>query len=140
MNVLCAPLDLMKDFNPGRFPVIPLLFAKIEERGLEMEVLPREGGIEFRFLNEINGIPNRGYLRIFFPAENKCLLFFHKKSSVPFSHDRFSYGGVVIDERSAGRFSSKDVDEWIEFLLNGLTPGYRPESLKKSLPYTIPET
>ena len=33
----------------------------------------------------------------------------------------------------------KDVEEWIEFLLSGLQPNKRPSSLKKSIPYTIPE-
>jgi hypothetical protein len=67
------------------------------------------------------------------------VLFFHKKSSVPFSHDRFSYGGLVIDERSTDRFDQNDVIEWVQFLKNGMPPDLRPRTLKKSIPYTIPE-
>jgi hypothetical protein len=67
------------------------------------------------------------------------VLFFHKKSSVPYSHDRFSYGGIVIDERSTARFQSEDILEWIKFLFYGLQPKFRPRHLKKSIPYTVPE-
>jgi hypothetical protein len=123
----------------ANFPVLDHLFEIISRRGLEIDSRACEAGMEFRFLNEVNGVPNRGWLRIYFPAEGKCLLFFHKKSAVPFSRDRFSYGGVVIDARSAGRFDDRDVEEWIEFLLQGLPPRLRPKSLKKSLPYTVPE-
>lgn len=122
-----------------RFPALAKMFDAISDRKLEMEMYPCQKGAEFRFLNTIGGAPNRGYLRIFFPVETKCLLFFHKKSSVPYSHDRFSYGGVVIDERSVSRFEEEDVLEWIEFLLGGLLPKLRPKSLKKSFPYTVPE-
>jgi hypothetical protein len=115
------------------------MFELIEKSELKMEMQSCQQGAEFHFTNTIRGIPNRGYLRIFFPVETKCLLFFHKKSSVPYSHDRFSYGGVVIDERSGSRFSETDVQQWIDFLWSGLQPGLRPASVKKSFPYTVPE-
>ena len=122
-----------------KFPILSRLLELIEARGLEIESYACEGGREFRFTNEVNGLGNRGWLRIYFPTESKCLLFFHKKSSIPFSRDRFSYGGVVIDERSTSRFDDTDVQEWIQFLVSGLHPGARPGSLKKSLPFTVPE-
>jgi hypothetical protein len=122
-----------------RFPALSALFDEMAERNLKFEMHARRDGAEFRLLNSVNGMPNRGYLRIFFPSETKCLLFFHKKSSVPYSHDRFSYGGIVIDERSAGRFQKEDVFEWISFLFSGLQPKFRPNHLKKSFPYTVPE-
>lgn len=122
-----------------KYPAIARMFQMIETRNLPMELRICEGGVEFRLTNEINGIPNRGWLRIYFPADNKCLLFFHKKSTVPFSRDRFSYGGVVIDARSTSRFEDGDIEEWIQFLYGGLLPKTRPRSLKKSFPYTVPE-
>ena len=122
-----------------RFPVLAKIFDVIAARQLRIQMYSCVQGAEFRFMNIINGMPNRGYLRIFFPVETKCLLFFHKKSSVPYSHDRFSYGGVVIDERSGSRFDEVDINEWIAFLLGGLQPKLRPKSLKKSFPYTVPE-
>jgi len=122
-----------------RFPALAAMFDAMASMNLEIEMRERKQGAEFRFLNSVKGMPNRGYLRIFFPTDSKCLLFFHKKSSVPYSHDRFSYGGIVIDERSSGRFQEEDILEWIKFLFYGLQPKFRPKTLKKSFPYTVPE-
>ena len=122
-----------------RFRAIEIFFDSLMARDLKLNVYPCEDGLEIHFLNEINGMPNRAHLRIYFPMETKCVLFFHKKSSIPFSRDRFSYGGVVIDCRSSNRFTKSEVEEWIEFLINGLNPKLRPSTVKKGLPYTIPE-
>lgn len=130
------PLTRIQQFD--RFPVLSSLFQAIDQQG-EVVTRPCADGVELRFTNGIHGLPNRGFLRIYFPTESKCILFFHKKSTVPFSHDRFSYGGVVIDERSTHRFNDQDVNEWVSFLKSGLQPDLRPKSLKKSIPYTIPE-
>jgi len=122
-----------------RFPVLELFFDTLNNQNLKTEIIGRKAGLEIQFLNDVNEMPNRARLRIYFPVPEKCVLFFFKKSTIPFSRDRFSYGGVVIDARSTGRFHHEDVAEWIDFLSSGLQPGTRPKSLKKSLPYTIPE-
>jgi len=121
----------------SNFPVLAELFRRLDE--LELIVRFCEAGIEIQPVNEVSGLPNRAHLRIVFPSETKCVLFFHKKSSIPFSRDRFSYGGLVIDVRSCLRFNQTDTEEWVQYLFGGLQPGSRPASLKKSLPYTIPE-
>lgn len=140
MEVQGSLTSFLNDEDFQRYPVLFDLFRCLEKTHAA-ELAPRkcEGGVEFQFLNLINGMSNRAYLRIYFPTESKCVLLFYKKSSIPFSRDRFSYGGVVIDSRSSNRFIEKDVAEWIHFLVNGLSPSSRPESLKKSVPYTIPE-
>jgi hypothetical protein len=130
---------LEEKLNFKNFPSLKRMFQMIQAQNLSTDTRDCERGMEFRFQNEIHGIPNRGWLRIFFPTESKCLLFFHKKSTIPFSRDRFSYGGVVIDIKSNGRFEDPDIAQWIEFLHGGLLPGMRPASLKKSFPYTVPE-
>src|SRR5262245_10033134 len=93
-------IDLEQKLNYQKFPSLSLLFSSLSERNLEFDLRECEGGVEIHAANQVNGNANRGYLRLFFPSESKCVLFFHKKSLVPFSRDRFSYGGVVIDERS----------------------------------------
>jgi hypothetical protein len=123
----------------SRFPVLKMFFESLKDRKLEADFYPTQGGIEMRLLNEVKGMPNRAHLRVFLPNDTKCVLFFHKKSSIPFSRDRFSYGGIVIDSRSTGRFDTTDVSEWIDFLESGFQPGLRPKTIKKSFPYTIPE-
>jgi hypothetical protein len=120
------------------FPILDTLFATMEEQG-SIAARPCVDGVELRFLNDVHGLPNRCYLRVYFPTDSKCVLFFHKKSSVPFSHDRFSYGGIVMDMRSTERFNADDVKEWVLYLKSGLQPYLRPKTLKKSIPYTIPE-
>jgi hypothetical protein len=132
-------LHTLQELPYQRFPILLNLFTALANHKIQREMRSCEKGMELRFLNEVNGTPNRAYLRIFFPSESKCVLFFHKKSVIPFSRDRFSYGGVVIDERSTSRFDSTDIEEWIEFLMNGFNPRFKPRSLKKSFPYTVPE-
>jgi hypothetical protein len=126
----------LQDFQ--KYPILARLFEKMEQEGA-VGARPCEHGVELRFLNKIRQTPNRAYLRIYFPTPSKCVLFYHKKSSVPFSHERFSYGGIVVDVRSLLRFDLQDVDEWVQFLKGGLNPAQRPKSIKKSIPYTIPE-
>lgn len=121
-----------------RFPILFRLFTAIAAHEIKMDLRACEKGNEIHFKNEVNGLSNRGYLRIFFPTETKCVLFFHKKSSIPYSRDRFSYGGIVIDARSASRFDQEDIEEWIQFLRSGLNPKFRPKDLRKSFPYTVP--
>ena len=136
------PTELNVDFftaEASRFPILKMFFETLKDRDTKVDVYRTQSGLEMRFLNEVKGMPNRAHLRIFFPNETKCVLFFHKKSSIPFSRDRFSYGGIVIDLRSSGRFDPIDVSQWIDFLVSGFQPSLRPKSIKKSFPYTIPE-
>jgi hypothetical protein len=121
-----------------RFPILFRFYTAITAKGIRMELRDCEKGTELRFTNEVNGLPNRANLRIFFPNEAKCVLFFHKKSTIPYSRDRFSYGGIVIDARTAATLPDTEIEEWIEFLVSGLSPKFRPKTLKKSIPYTIP--
>jgi hypothetical protein len=136
-NQLIDKLEEKLHFD--RFPALELLFLSLGQCELKFELQECENGAEIHLNNQINGNPNRGYLRIFFPADSKCILFFHKKSLVPFSRDRFSYGGIVIDQRSKSRYTESDAMSWIDFLQSGLQPAKRPASLKKSIPYSIPE-
>jgi hypothetical protein len=132
-----SPLSHVPVFE--KYSMLDQLFSIIDREQVHVAVEPHENGLELRFLNDIGGAPNRGHLRIFFPAENKCCLLFYKRSSIPYSRDRFSYGGIVVDARSGARFDESDIREWVLFLLNGFQPKFRPKSLKKSIPYTVPE-
>jgi len=132
-------LELEEKLHFDRFPALELLFLSLDQCNLEFDLKECNSGVEIHLKNQIQGNPNRGYLRIFFPIDSKCVLFFHKKSLVPFSRDRFSYGGVVIDERSKSRYSEFDAMAWIDFLHSGLQPAKKPATLKKSIPYSIPE-
>jgi hypothetical protein len=83
-----------------------------------------------------NGIPNRARLKIFSPTAGHTLVFFYKKSLVPYSRDRYSYGG--LDLRAPG-VEPQEITAWLDFLTSGFHPDKRPEKLRRAFPYEIPE-
>ena len=83
-----------------------------------------------------NGIPNRARMKIFSPKVGHTLVFFYKKSLVPYSRDRYSYGG--LDLRAAS-VEPQEIAAWLDFLASGFHPDKRPEKLRRAFPYEIPE-
>ena len=101
---------------------------EIETTGAGLEVLARAP--------LPNGIPNRARMKIFSPKSSHTLVFFFKKSLVPYSRDRYSYGG--LDLRAAS-VEPQEVAAWLAFLTSGFHPDKRPELLRRAFPYEIPE-
>lgn len=91
--------------------------------------------LEIGVKNLIKGKTNRGRIKVFFHTDNKPVVFFYKVSTVPHSIDRFSYGVVLPPPEP----EEKEVIEWIEFLVSGLSPEKRPSNLKRAFPFDIPE-
>lgn len=91
--------------------------------------------LEIGVKNIIKGKPNRGRIKVFFHSPTKPVIFFYKVSTVPHSIDRFSYG-VVFPPSDP---EEKEVREWVDFLVSGLSPEKRPSNLKRSFPFDIPE-
>ena len=83
-----------------------------------------------------NGIPNRARMKIFSPKPGHTLVFFFKKSLVPYSRDRYSYGGLDL---RASSVQPREVAMWLDFLTSGFHPDKRPENLRRAFPYEIPE-
>jgi hypothetical protein len=83
-----------------------------------------------------NGIPNRARMKVFSPQSSHTLVFFFKKSLVPYSRDRYSYGG--LDLRAAS-VEPREIATWLDFLTSGFHPDKRPEKLRHAFPYEIPE-
>jgi hypothetical protein len=83
-----------------------------------------------------NGIPNRARLKVFSPKAGHTLVFFYKKSLVPYSRDRYSYGGFDL---RVLRVEPQEVAAWLDFLTSGFHPDKRPEKLRRAFPYEIPE-
>jgi len=83
-----------------------------------------------------NGIPNRARMKIFSPKAGHTLVFFYKKSLVPYSRDRYSYGGLDL---RAPRVEPQEIAAWLDFLTSGFPPDKRPEKLRRAFPYEIPE-
>ncbi len=73
---------------------------------------------------------------MFSPRPGHTLVFFYKKSLVPYSRDRYSYGGIELRE---GDLKPDDVAEWLVFVTSGFHPEKRPARLRRAFPYEIPE-
>jgi hypothetical protein len=83
-----------------------------------------------------NGIPNRARMKVFSPKVGHALVFFYKKSLVPYSRDRYSYGGLDLRTPSV---EPQEAAAWLDFLTSGFHPDKRPEKLRRAFPYEIPE-
>jgi len=83
-----------------------------------------------------NGIPNRARMKVFSPKAGHTLVFFYKKSLVPYSRDRYSYGGIDLRTESV---ETQEIAIWLDFLTSGFHPDKRPEKLRRAFPYEIPE-
>jgi hypothetical protein len=101
---------------------------EIETHGAGLEIAAREP--------LANGLPNRARMKIFSPKPNHTLVFFFKKSLVPYSRDRYSYGG--LDLRGAS-LEAEEITAWLEFLSSGFHPDKRPQNLRRAFPYEIPD-
>jgi hypothetical protein len=83
-----------------------------------------------------NGLPNRARMKIFSPKPGHTLVFFFKKSLVPYSRDRYSYGGLDL---RASSVDANRIAAWLDFLSSGFHPDKRPPDLRRAFPYEIPE-
>jgi hypothetical protein len=101
---------------------------EIETSGVGLEILARAP--------LPNGIPNRARMKIFSPKSGHTLVFFFKKSLVPYSRDRYSYGGLDLRGSSV---EPEEIIAWLTFLSSGFHPDKRPEKLRRAFPYEIPD-
>ena len=120
-------------------PTIKTIFEHVSNVGGEYGIIPESFGLEFDSTTEIGGFPNRCRMKIFVPENKKVMVWFYKPSAVHFSRDRYSLGGVLLDEESTdtGAIGS-DVDQWLGWLDSGLDPEKRPDNWKSAVPYDIP--
>jgi len=118
-------------------PVVRAVSAAVEVSPEPFEVSAEGVGFEVRACALLpNGLPNRARMKIFSPKPGHTLVFFYKKSLVPYSRDRYSYGG--IDLRTP-EVDAAEVAEWLAFLSSGFHPDKRPANLRRAFPYEIPE-
>jgi hypothetical protein len=101
---------------------------EIETSGAGLEIVARA--------QLSNGLPNRARMKIFSPKPGHTLVFFFKKSLVPYSRDRYSYGGFDLRAPSV---EPQQIAAWLDFLTSGFLPDKRPENLRRAFPYEIPE-
>jgi hypothetical protein len=118
-------------------PVAQAVSAAVKELAEAFEVETEGAGLGVRACGFLpNGVPNRARLKIFSPKPGHTLVFFYKRSLVPYSRDRYSYGGIDLRE---SELSEQDVAEWLHFLTSGFHPDQRPARFRRAFPYEIPE-
>ena len=103
-----------------------------------MLVDPDRAGLELAPAGDGVEAPRRCRLKLFRAREgkNRFCAFFYKRSNLPWSHDRFSYGGVEFVPTGVTR---AEVQGWVRWLTSGLDPDWKPERLRRSFLYDIPD-
>jgi hypothetical protein len=118
-------------------PLAGAVAAAAEAAGDPFEIETSGAGLEVVARAPLpNGIPNRARMKIFSPKPGHTLVFFFKKSLVPYSRDRYSYGGQDLRAPSV---EAQEIAAWLAFLTSGFHPDKRPENLRRAFPYEIPE-
>ena len=103
-----------------------------------MEIDPDRAGLELAPAGREEDAPRRCRLKLFRAraGKDRFCAFFYKRSNLPWSRDRFSYGGV---EFVPARVTRADVEGWARWLASGLNPEQKPERLRRSFLYDIPD-
>lgn len=118
-------------------PVARAVCAAVESSSDQFQVDAEATGLEIRACALLeSGLPNRARMKIFSPKPGHTLIFFYKKSLVPYSRDRYSYGGVNL---KTPEIADPEITEWLTFLSSGFHPEKRPANLRRAFPYEIPE-
>jgi len=115
-------------------PVVEWLLHSPEPLTLDVD----RAGIEISPAGAEETSHRRSRLKLFRAREGKerFCAFFYKRSNLPWSRDRFSYGGV---EFVPSHVTQAEVQRWIGWLASGLDPEKKPERLRRSFLYDIPD-
>jgi len=118
-------------------PLVAAVISAAEACAQPFEIESTSGGLEMLARTPLpGGLPNRARMKIFSPRPGHLLVFFYKRGLVPYSRDRYSYGGIDLRPPSA---EPQEVTSWLAFLTSGFHPDQRPERLRRAFPYEIPE-
>jgi len=79
---------------------------------------------------------NRCFLKICSVRPGHTLVFFYKRSLLPFRRDRFSYGGCEWPDEQIGADQARAS---LDYLTSGLNPSARPPWLRRALTCTVPD-
>lgn len=120
--------------NPGLARVV----AAFQSASEGFEIVAESAGLELVPLESGPGALSRCRVKFFKPRAEKERLcaFFFKKSNLPWSRDRFSYGGV---EFLPDDLAESDIRTWVSWLVSGFDPERRPERLRRAFLYDIPD-
>ena len=121
----------------ARSPVAKVVYEALDRAAEHFEIVADTTGLEARSPNLLpTGLPNRARIKVFIHRPGHTLVFFYKRSLVPYSRDRYSYGGIDLRDSA---ISPQEIAEWITFVSSGFHPDKRPANLHRAFPYEIPE-
>lgn len=122
------------------FPEAGLFFDAIESGGEPFDMAANGTAMDLMPQREVQGRPNRAVLKVFRvddgPMKGRAAVFFYKRSQIPFSNDRHSYGVCLVP---AAGLSETEAREWLDFAVRGFHPASRPERLRLAFSFTIPD-
>lgn len=115
-----------------------VMIQAVTEHPDAFEFIPGEDSLEFKALKPVDGRPNRAMLKLFKiqdgPMAGREALFFYKKSQIPWSVDRFSYGVCMCSPGGTG-----DEAGWLDYASEGFDPDRVPKQLRRAFTFTVPE-
>ena len=116
-------------------PWIERFAHAIESREEPIGCDPDRVGLDIAPVNTVRGLPNRARLKVFIPKRGEVVFWFYKPSAVPFSVDRFSYGGLLFRGASP---DPSEIEAALGYLVSGLHPEKRPPGMRRAFPYDLP--
>jgi hypothetical protein len=116
-------------------PALGLILERLAARGEIFEFDPEASGLDFSCANEVRGIRNRARVKCWSPRPDRLLVWFYKRSALPWSRDRYSYGGALVEP---GRLTEAEIDAWISYQVSGFHPEVRPSGLRRAFPFDLP--
>lgn len=129
-------LDRIRDEMPDIAPVL----AEIERTQDSFSLVEDGGSLELAANKPVENRQNRARLKFFTVPDGSMrgrkAVFFYKRSQIPFSRDRLSYGVCMIPSTGP---SPREIEEWLFFASTGFDPAARPESLRQAFAFTVPD-
>jgi hypothetical protein len=126
----------VRDEMPDIAPVL----AEVERTGDPFSLVENGGGLELAAHKPVENRQNRARLKFFTvpdgSMQGRKAVFFYKRSQIPFSRDRLSYGVCMIPSTGP---SPQEIEEWLFFASTGFDPAARPESLRQAFAFTVPD-
>jgi hypothetical protein len=113
-----------------------IILQVVERHPARFVVRPGASGFELAVAEPANVPAGRSFMKVCSVRPEHTLLFFFKRSLLPFSRDRLGYGGVEWRDEL---LDPRQIQAGLDFLCSGLGPAARPPWLRRALPYDVPE-
>ena len=134
-NLTENSVSKQKEVLASKSPFFLKVWELVRDHPERFTVAPDREGLDIGAGNRVQGKPNRARLKVFYLTDRKAAVFFYKPSLLPFSRDRFGYGGRVFDPETIEGY---EILQWLDFLAEGMSPNGRPGKLLRGFPYDVP--